>query len=210
MPSQYRLIAFDMDGTLVKGKSSWLKIHKHFHTVSLAKHSLQLYLKGRISYEEFMKKDIEVWPKPIHISQIIKILSTYRIRSGAKYVVEEVHRRGLSTAVISGGIKQLAEKVAVELGIPYVVANELCLDEHGFLTGSGVMKVDPLHKELALKKLAEQLNLNLDQCIAVGDSPFDFSFLKSAGFGLYLGDESEAKKIGVMTINSLREILQYI
>ncbi|MDW8044931.1 MAG: HAD-IB family phosphatase [Nitrososphaerota archaeon] len=210
MPSRFKLVAFDLDGTLIEDKSSWLKVHKYFNTTSKAEEYLRLYCQGKITYEEFMKKDIEAWPKPLHISKIIQILSTCKVRPEAKSVIQEIRNRGLEVAIISAGIEHLAKRVANELGIHHFFANKLCVDENGYLTGEGVMEVEPARKDKALRVLAERLGLSLSQCIAVGDSPLDSSFLKAAGLGLYLGSEKEARSIGVKSISNLSEILNYI
>ncbi|MEM1524877.1 MAG: HAD-IB family phosphatase [Nitrososphaerales archaeon] len=210
MDSRFKLVAFDMDGTLIEDKSSWLKIHEYFNTVSKAKKYLKLYQQGKITYEEFMERDIGAWPKPLHISKILQILSNCKIRPEAEFVIQKIHEKGLKTAVISAGIEHLVSKIANELGINYYFANKLCVDEQGYLTGKGIMVVEPMRKDDILRALVNKLGLNLSQCIAIGDSPLDSSFLKSVGLGLYLGDKKEARLIGVKPIHNLLEILNYI
>lgn len=208
--SKYRLIAFDMDGTLIVEKSSWGTLHNHYGTTSTAKEAVELYLQGLIDYKEFMKRDIGAWPKPLHASEVSKILSNYTLREGAKEVVEEAEKRGMKVAIISAGISLLAGMVADDLGIEYVYANELGVDGEGFLTGDGRMRVDPMFKHLALAELVEKLGISLKDCVAVDDSIHDVKFLQLAGIGLYFGDEKVAKGAGVKAIRSLREILEHL
>ncbi|MEM2955163.1 MAG: HAD-IB family phosphatase [Nitrososphaerales archaeon] len=207
--AKYKLIAFDLDGTLLVEKSSWNAIHEYFGTKSIARQTFDLYCKGIIDYKEFMKRDIAAWPKPLHISKISEILSNLNLREEAKEVVDAIHRRGVETAIVSAGISLLANSVAKKLNIKHVYANELCVDENGFLTGDGIMRVDLMFKHLALIELVESLGLSLRECITVDDSINDVKFLQIAGLGLYFGDDDRTSKLGLKTIKSLREILNY-
>jgi HAD superfamily PSPase-like hydrolase len=210
LAKKYKLVAFDLDGTLLVQKSSWNAIHKYFGTTSIAMQTYELYLKGIIDYKEFMKRDITAWPKPLHISKISEILSNLNLREDAKEVIDAIHRKGIETAIISAGISLLANSVAKELSIKYVYANELCTDEKGFLTGNGVMKVDLISKHLALVELVESLGLSLNECVTVDDTINDARFLQVVRLGLYLGNDDIASKLGIKTIKSLREILDYL
>jgi len=210
LAKKYKLIAFDLDGTLLVQKSSWDALHDYFGTKSIARQTYDLYCKGIIDYKEFMKRDIAAWPKPLHISKISEILSNLDLREEAKEVIDAIHRKEIETAIISAGISLLANSVAKELGIKYVYANELCIDENGFLTGDGIMKVDLMFKHLALLDLVESLCLSLRECVAVDDSINDVKFLQIAGLGFYLGSKNIASNLGLKTIKSLREILNYL
>ncbi|MEM2873391.1 MAG: HAD-IB family phosphatase [Nitrososphaerales archaeon] len=207
--AKYKLIAFDLDGTLLVEKSSWNAIHEYFGTKSIARQTFDLYCKGIIDYKEFMKRDIAAWPKPLHISKISEILSNLNLREEAKEVVDAIHRRGVETAIVSAGISLLANSVAKKLNIKHVYANELCVDENGFLTGDGIMRVDLMFKHLALIELVESLGLSLRECITVDDSINDVKFLQIAGLGLYFGNDDITSKLDIKTIKSLREILNY-
>ncbi|MGB9659044.1 MAG: HAD-IB family phosphatase [Nitrososphaerales archaeon] len=207
--TKYKLIAFDLDGTLLVEKSSWNAIHEYFGTKSIARQTYDLYCKGIIDYKEFMRRDIATWPKPLHISKISEILSNLNLREEAKEVVDAIHRKGIETAIISAGISLLADSVAKKLNIKHIYANELCVDENGFLTGDGIMRVDLMFKHLTLIELAESLGLSLRECIAVDDSINDIKFLQIAGLGLYFGNDDITSKLDIKTIKSLREILNY-
>ncbi|MCP8310006.1 MAG: HAD-IB family phosphatase [Candidatus Methylarchaceae archaeon HK01B] len=207
---KYKLITFDLDGTLLVQKSSWGTLHEYFGTTSIARQTFELYHQGIIDYAEFMRRDISSWPKPLHISKISEILSNCSLRDEAEEVFESIHSKGIETAIISAGISLLADSIAKRLGIQHVYVNELCVDEKGFLTGDGIMRVDLMSKHLVLEDLAESLGLKLSECIAVDDSVYNANFLQKAGLGFYFGDKDIASKLGVKAIKSLREILDYI
>ncbi len=114
---KYTFVAFDMDGVLVDIFSSWVWMHEHFNVNN--DHSLYAYQRGEIDYKEFMRLDIELWfgkKKGLKIDDIEEILSKVPLMKGAKEVVSDLSRRGIKTAIISCGIKVLANRVARELG----------------------------------------------------------------------------------------------
>lgn len=131
----YELIVFDMDGTLVEEVSCWSVIHREFDALDEAYKNFRSWERGEIEYEEFMSRDIGLWNPTPHISEIEKILSNYKLFPKVSSTIEEIKNRGYETAIISGGIDVLAEKVAKDLNISHVYANGLETDEEGFLTG---------------------------------------------------------------------------
>lgn len=199
-----------MDGTLIRERSSWNLIHRHFGTTRPAKRALRLYLQGEIDYAEFMRRDIAVWPKPLHIREVKRLLESYMLRRNARSTVNELIRLGVQAAIVTAGLDLLASRVASTLGIRHVAANGLGTDSKGFLTGEGMMQVDPLRKEAALTKMADSLGVGLEECVSVGDSRFDSGFLRATGLGLLLGSRRLASEIGVRHISSLPEILTLI
>jgi len=201
-----KLIAFDLDGTLVKEDSSWGKIHKHFNTVESERRNLKLYLMGEISYKEFMRRDIASWPKPLRIDDIRRILLDYELTEGSIETIKELREMEISTAIISAGIDILAEDVAKKLGIDYVIANGLEVDENGLLTGEGIERVDLLRKDKAFINLVKQLGIDLRETVAVGDSWYDWTLLRCSGVGIALGNDPELLRTADLSANSIREI----
>ncbi|MFH1328093.1 MAG: HAD-IB family phosphatase [Candidatus Bathyarchaeota archaeon] len=207
---RYKLVAFDLDGTLVKEISSWKSIHKFFGTEDEVSSNLKAYELGEIDYAEFMRRDIALWSKPIHINTIKKIMDEYTLAKDAKLTVDEIKSKRYKVAIISGGIDVLADMVAKKLGIRYTLANGFAVDKNGYLTGEGIFRVDPINKHVALKSLAEDLGLTLKECVAVGDGKYDEKFLKDAGLGIALGFNDKLEKVADRTIFELKELLNVI
>lgn len=210
MPPKFGLVAFDLDGTLVAETSSWYVLHEHFGTRDSAAKNLEAYKNGAIDYPEFMRRDISLWPR-VHHSEVDALLSKFTLAEGAEETVKGLKMKGYKIAIVSSGIDVLANKVARVLDIPYVLANGLELDRDGRLTGRGVFRVPLSQKEKALEPLARRFGLGLRQCVAVGDSDWDFSFLASSGLGVacrYAGGELD--KVAELSINDLRELLEHV
>ncbi len=210
MPQRFGLVAFDLDGTLVAETSSWYVLHEHFGTREKAAANLEAYKNGAIDYPEFMKRDISLWPR-VHHSEVDEVLSGFTLAEGAEETIKGLKEKGYKIAIVSSGIDVLANKVARILDIPYVLANGLELDRDGCLTGRGILRVALTEKEKALEPLARRFGLGLRQCVAVGDSDWDFSFLASSGFGVayrYAGGELD--KVAELSITDLRELLEHV
>ncbi len=209
MRSPYKLVAFDLDGTLVEQVSSWKTLHQYFGTERVVTVNLEAYEWGEIDYAEFMRRDIALWPKPLHITTIQRALTNYTLAPGAE-VVGELRRRGYEVAIVSGGIDILADLVGERLEIKLTVANGFAVDGDGYLTGEGILRVDPINKHLALKSLAQEVGLTLNECVAVGDGRFDVNFLRCAGLGIALGPNVKLRRAAGATAPDLKELLRLL
>jgi phosphoserine phosphatase len=209
-----KLVAFDLDGTLVEEKSSWRKVHEFFGTEEKSDEGLKLYVDGKINYEQFVAHDLSLWPKGISKNVFNYVFSKIPLNEGAREVVTEIKRRGKLVAIVSSGISLLAEKVSKELGVDFFIANEILFDEKGRSTGVGVAAVDLNKKGEALLKILEKANIKPKEVLGVGDSKFDLSFLKICGYSVLLrrkGSLIENEKYEVnFVIDSLHELIKVI
>lgn len=204
-----RLAAFDLDGTVLEHNGSWAAIHRHFGTEQLSAASLKLYTEGKIDYREFMRRDIRSWPKGVTKDEIRRILSGYRIRREAPEVFAELRSRGIMTALVSAGIDMLAEQVAAELGIDHWLANGLKFDRKGALLPDGLGRVDPTRKDVAYRRLLSKIGVPPSRTVAVGDTIYDLSFLKSARLGFLLAHTTRVSDPAIIHIGRLTEILDH-
>ncbi len=206
----YGLVAFDLEGVLVDERS-WISLHGHFGMKERAAGNLAAYKDGKTDYKEFMRRDIALWPKA-HADEIDSVLSGFTLAEGAKETVKGLKKKGYAVAIISAGIDILAKKVAEALDIPYVLANGLEFDRTGHITGEGVERVALGGKEHALESLAKYLGLEPRQCVSVGDSDWDASFLAASGFGVAYGrgEHDKLDKAAKVKIENLTELLEYL
>lgn len=79
---QYKLIAFDMDGTLLTEKSSLWNLHRYFGTYEESLRNMRDYEKCKIAYDEFMRRDIILWKPRPHINTIREALLKCEAYSG--------------------------------------------------------------------------------------------------------------------------------
>ncbi len=189
---RYRFVAFDLDGVLVDTVSSWVWVHDHFNVNN--DHSLHAYFKGEIDYEEFMRRDIALWltkKEKIKLRDIQEILTTAPLIHGAEKLLTKLKEHGVKTAIISCGIDILANHIAQELGIDFVVANGLEVDEESFLTGEGILRIELADKGKPLKKLLEENGVESESCAAIGNSYSDVRMFEVSGFGIAFNPSDE-------------------
>ena len=204
-----RLIVFDMDGVLVDTVSSWDFVHKTFGIDGRI--NFERYLRGEFDYQEFMRKDIELWGN-IHINQIRNILDRVPLMNGTTTTLDILHKNGYITTIISSGLYILAEKLQKKLELNYIFANGLTIDKNNILTGEGSLSVSVWGKKKVLQHLLKSLAIIPDHCAVVGDSIFDISLFDTAGFSIAFNSHDERVRNSAdvsIQSNDLRDILPF-
>ena len=208
-----KIVVFDMDGVLVQCSSSWRYVHEHFGVCNDV--SLDAFLKYKIDDYEFIRRDVALWlekKNPLHISIIEKILSNVKLMKGAKETLQTIKKNGIKTAIISGGIDILSNRIAKELEIDYNLSNGLKIDKNNNLTGEGIVRVSILNKGNTLKNLLKKINIEPNNCIVVGDSHIDISMFEICTGIAFNPREETVKKSAkyVVEEKDLRLILPYL
>jgi len=209
-----KLVALDMDGTLVDVASSWRVVHDHFDDHN--DDGLRLFLANKIDDEEFIRMDIRVWRKHapnLSIDDLESILAPVPLMPGASELIDGIHARGARTAIVSGGLDVLARRVAGELGIEIALANGVRLDSEGLLTGEGVVRV-PIHgKERVLAALQEQLGVTPEETASVGNSEIDVGLFRRSRVGVaFLPEDDTVRQAAtaVVTERNLARVLDVL
>ena len=206
-----RLVAFDMDGTLVDVGSSWAAVHAHFGEQN--PEGLRRFLANEIDDEEFIRSDIAIWRRHIPdlaIDDLEAILEKVPLMPGAAALFRGLRERGIRTAIVSGGIDLLARRLARELGIDVALANGFRLRSDGQLTGEGIVRV-PIHgKEGVLSQLQRQLGVDVEETAAVGNSEIDVGLFRRSRLGVaFQPEDDEVRRYAdrVIVERDLRSVL---
>ena len=179
-----RAVVFDCDGVLSDNGSSWQLIHKQFGTGEddggEHQRTLEMFLDGEISEEEFVAHDIQLWrgvSPEIHRDDIMRCYSGVGLIEGAREVVEGLQKRGFFVAIVSSGVDIFVGAIANMLKVDDWVANGFEWDEDGWLVRGLPTRVFSHNKGLMVEKLARINGFEASQIISVGDSSTDLSMM---------------------------------
>ncbi|MGD0057646.1 MAG: HAD-IB family phosphatase, partial [Methanomassiliicoccales archaeon] len=176
---KYDLVAFDMDGVLVKYPSSWTWVHHHFGVTDET--ALEEYINGGIDDREFMRRDISLWiarKSDLCKTDIDAILEGLPVTDGIGATVSELRSEGIRTVIISGGLDSVAKHISELYGFDAWIANGLECDRAGKLTGEGILRVELTNKRVALDSFLERWKIARDRTACVGNSFVDVSMFR--------------------------------
>jgi len=201
-----RMLFSDLDGTLVEEESSWRLVHRFLGTDHLAEKALEKFSRGEISYEEFVKHDLSLWPKKLPRSFFEYVFSKVKIKQEARILFKKLKELGVKRVIVTSGLNVLAERVCRELEADECVSNEMIF-EGGFFTGNVKINVDPSKKGRVLEDICRKYSIPLSETVAIGDTLYDKSMFQAAGFSiLYAKKKAPLNTYGVCyVVNSLEE-----
>jgi phosphoserine phosphatase len=179
----FKLVIFDLDGTLTQERSIWEYIHKQLGKwYGFAEEYQNQFLAGKIFYEEFCERDAEVW-KGIKVEKLLEIVKRVPFRPGVNELINYLRKKGLKLSMISSGLSLLSNWVHQKYGFDYSVSNDL-LHENGILTGRVKIQVYYDKKAEWVEKILKQFRVEPEQVIAIGDSKGDIDMFLRVGFSI--------------------------
>ena len=208
--SDFSLIVFDMDSTLINCEV----IDELAREVNMQNEVAEITesaMRGELDFGESLHQRLSLL-KGAPSSVLIKVLDRIDFNPGAKRLISRLKSLGYKTAIISGGFSFFTEHIKNSLSIDYAFANVLEIS-HGILTGKiENCPLDGKMKNSLMKKLADDLNLDLSRVIAVGDGANDIPMISNSGLGIAFRAKpkvSEASKYAIK-IGGLDTILYFL
>lgn len=177
-----RLVAFDMDSTLI-GIEVIDELARRAGVGHEVARITEAAMRGELDFKQSFTKRLKLL-EGLRESVLTEIIETLPLTDGADRLIDTLKRLGYKTAILSGGFTFAGRYLQQRLGIDYVYANELEIT-NGVVTGEvrGEI-VDGRRKAELLREIAARENLSLEQTIAVGDGANDLPMLGIAGLGI--------------------------
>jgi len=211
-----KLVAFDLDGTLVNGRSIlFLAEELGFH--SEAEHLLTASLPGRER-----ARRLASYLKGVPLSEFMRVVGSLPLMPGALETVGALRKAGHRTAIITDSYDLVAEPLRRRLGMDRAVGLRLKV-ENERLTGEvevlggcpsdELCRSPSICKWRVLESMAGEMGLSLSDTVAVGDNLIDLCMIKAAGLGIAF--EPKAKEVeeaadAVVRGSDLRGVLKHI
>ncbi|MGB0474021.1 MAG: phosphoserine phosphatase SerB [Porticoccaceae bacterium] len=177
-----RLVVFDMDSTLIDAEvidELAIEAGVGQQVAEITEAAMQ----GKLDFKQSFEQRLALL-KGLDDSVLPKIAQRLRLNEGAEHLITTLKKLGFKTAIVSGGFSFFGEYLQDILGVDYVYANQLDV-ENGKVTGrvKGDI-IDGQRKADLLRELADREGLMLEQVIAVGDGANDLPMLDIAGLGI--------------------------
>lgn len=177
-----RLVAFDMDSTLITEEVIDELARLHGVGVQVAAITAQA-MAGEIDFKESFRRRAGLL-KGMPVTTLEQVANNVQLNIGADRLLQALRHFGYKTAVISGGFQYVGDHLQKRLGIDYVYANALQI-ENGVMTGAVAGEIiDAQRKADLLRETAQAEGISLQQTIAIGDGANDLPMLSSAGLGV--------------------------
>ena len=186
---RYKLIIFDIDGTITTHISSWRLIHEKLGLWQDRAFKYQEdFHSGKIDYRKFCELDAAHW-KGIPESKITNIFKGVRYSKNAKRCIKKLKDHGFKLAAVSTGLQYMPDRIKKEMSFDYAVSNRL-VTRNGKLTGGVSIKLAHGAKHEVLETIFKKFGVRPREVISVGDSEGDIPLARESGYSIAFNSTS--------------------
>ena len=186
--SQFKLIAFDMDSTLINIECIDEVADAAGRKAEVAAIT-EAAMRGEIAdYKDSLRQRVALL-RGVPASALAQVYEErLRLNPGAQNLVQACQNAGLKTLLVSGGFTYFTDRVRDQLGIDFTRSNVFQI-ENGLLTGRMVDQswgdiCDGNEKQRMLLQTCQQLGISPAKSIAMGDGANDLPMMGVAGLSV--------------------------
>ena len=195
---RYKVIAFDLDGTLLRGDGfqfSWEAIWNGLGFSKRMQTDLKREYRQRSqasrdpsesiqAYREWCRKACNHFKvRKLNRETLSNFIKPIRLTNNLLAALARLKKEGFILAIISGGINCFLEEKLPDFRewFDFVFINELIFDEKGFLSDVVATEFDFERKARALAYVCERTGCGCDEAVFVGDAFNDEAVMLNAG-----------------------------
>ena len=186
--TDFKLVAFDMDSTLINIECVD-EIAEAAGRKAEVSAITEAAMRGEITdYKESLRRRVALL-EGVPESALHEVYSKHlQLNPGVEQFVQACRNAGLKTLLVSGGFTFFSDRVRRSLSLDFARANVLEIDA-GRLTGRLVDRpwgdiVDGIEKRRVLLEVCELMGIAPEQAIAVGDGANDLPMMGVAGLSI--------------------------
>ena len=215
--SDYKLIAFDMDSTLINIECVDEIADAVGRKAEVAAIT-EATMRGEIAdFKQSLRLRVALL-KGVTMADLEAVYTQrLQLNPGAETLVEACKKAGLKVLLVSGGFTFFADRVKDRLGIDFARSNQLEIDglsgvrtpkgsgdqlTGGLVTQSWGDICDGLEKRRTLLEVASLMGINPAQCIAMGDGANDLPMMGAAGLSVAFHAKSKVREQAMVSIES--------
>jgi phosphoserine phosphatase len=202
----FKLIAFDMDSTLINIECVDEIADAAGRKAEVAAIT-EAAMRGEIAdYKESLRQRVALL-KGVTVAHMQQVLEErLQLNPGAANLVAACKQAGLKVLLVSGGFTYFTDKVRDLLGVDFTRSNVLGVQD-GVLTGVMVDQpwgdiCDGEEKRKMLLQTCAQLGIAPQQAIAMGDGANDLPMMGEAGLSVAYHAKPKVREQAMVAINS--------
>ena len=207
--SDFKLIAFDMDSTLINIECID-EIADAVDRKAEVAAITEAAMRGEITdFKESLRRRVALL-RGVTVADMERVdVERLRINPGATELIQACKAAGMKVLLVSGGFTFFSERVRDRLGIDFTRANILEIESGpncGQLTGRIVDQAwgdicDGAEKRRTLLEVASLLGIEPSQCIAMGDGANDLPMMGAAGLSVAYHAKPKVREQAMVAIN---------
>jgi phosphoserine phosphatase len=204
--SNFKLIAFDMDSTLINIECVDEIADAAGRKAEVAAITAAAMRGEIVNYKDSLRQRVALL-KGVSEADLEQIYQQrLQLNPGAVELVAACKKAGLKVLLVSGGFTYFTDRVRDRLGIDYTRSNVLEIQD-GRLTGRMLDQpwgdiCDGTGKHRMLLETCARLGLTRGQAIAVGDGANDLPMMRAAGLSVAYHAKPTVRAQAMVAINS--------